>query len=155
MSEPTHWIIRVADGVNLRNSKMPFWGVKRGRSGCIKTIVGSMKPGDILWFLTSKPHGGKLIGMAEYVKFYDRADEPLLPIHTASNEEQGWIGDDDWDIQIHYCNLYDTNKQNITACIQCPATILSYDTFKDKIDGDLYQHYAGYKFYAEPKYIKL
>ena len=33
------WIIRVNDGENFRNSNFPFWGVKRGKSGCIKTIV--------------------------------------------------------------------------------------------------------------------
>lgn len=26
-----HWIIRVNNGENFRNSKYPFWGVKRGR----------------------------------------------------------------------------------------------------------------------------
>jgi hypothetical protein len=155
MSEPNHWIIRVADGANFRNSKMPFWGVKRGPGGGIKTIVKKMKPGDVLWFMTAKAHGGKMIGMAEYDKFYDRADEPLLPIHTTSNEEQGWDGDDDWDIQMHYFNLYNTEKQNITACINCPATIMQYDTFKDKVNGDLKIHYDGFKFYAEPMYAKV
>ena len=29
-----------------------------------------MKPGDVLWFMTAKAHGGKMIGMAEYNKFY-------------------------------------------------------------------------------------
>ena len=33
------WIIRVKDGENFRNSKFPFWGVKRGKNGCIKTVV--------------------------------------------------------------------------------------------------------------------
>jgi hypothetical protein len=38
-----HWIIRVNDGDNFRNSKYPFWGVKRGKNNCIKTIVEKMK----------------------------------------------------------------------------------------------------------------
>ena len=38
-SEQKIWIIRVNDGENFHNSKFPFWGVKRGRGGCIKTIV--------------------------------------------------------------------------------------------------------------------
>lgn len=36
------WIIRVNDGENFRNSKFLFFfwgGVKRGKGGCIKTIV--------------------------------------------------------------------------------------------------------------------
>lgn len=47
-----------------------------------------MKPGDILWFLTSKKYGGKIIGMSEYSKFYDKNDELLIQINTTSNKEQ-------------------------------------------------------------------
>ncbi len=150
-----HWIIRVNYGINFRNSKYPFLGVKRGRHGCMKTIITKMQAGDILWFITSKPFGSKLIGMCEYCKFYDRNDEPLLQINTKTNEEQNWKGDGCWDIQIHYSNLYITEKQNITGCIQCSATILEYETFKHKINGDLYEHYKNYKFYAEPKIFDL
>jgi hypothetical protein len=117
----------------------------------MKTIVTKIKQGDILWFMTSKLHGGKLIGMSEYIGFYDRNDEPLLQINTKTNEEQNWKGNDSWDIQIHYCNMYITEKQNITGCIQCGGNILEYETFKHKINGDLYEHYKNYKFYAEQK----
>jgi len=111
---PKLWIIRVNDGENFRNSKFPFWGVKRGKGGCIKTIVKKIKNGDILCFMTSKKYGGKIIGMSEYRGFYDRVDEPLIQLHTKTNEEQNWKGDEEWDIQIHYCNLYITERQNIT-----------------------------------------
>jgi hypothetical protein len=147
----TYWIIRVNDGENFRNSKHPFWGVKRGKNGCIKTVVTKIKHGDILCFLTSKPHGGKIIGMGEYCGFYDRHDEPLVKINTKTNEEQNWKGDEAWDIQIHYSQLYITEKQNITGCIQCAGNILQYERFKDKINSNLYEHYKNYKFYAEPK----
>lgn len=150
---PRFWIIRVNDGINFLNSKFPFWGVKSGKNGCIKTIVSKIKVGDVLWFMTSKQYGGKLIGMSEYCGFYDRNDEPLLKINTKTNEEQNWIGDEEWNIQIHYCNLYITEKQNIMACIQCGGIILEYETFKTKIVGDLYEHYKNFKFYAEPKHF--
>ena len=146
-----HFIIRVGDGDNFRNSKFPFWGVKRGRGGCIKTIVKKFNKGDILWFMTSKKYGGKLIGMSEYYDFYDRADEPLIQINTLTNEEQNWKGDDDWGIQIRYCNLYTTERQNIIGCIQCSGIILEYESFRDKINGNLYDHYTNFKLYAEPK----
>ena len=120
----------------------------------MKTVITKIKQGDILWFLTSKNFGGRFIGMGEYCGFYDRIDEPLLHINTKTNEEQGWKGDDCWDIQIHYCNLYITEKQNITACIQCGGIILEYETFKDKINGNLYEHYKNFKFYSEPKIFK-
>lgn len=144
-----HWIIRVNDGENFRNSKYPFWGVKRG--GGSKTTVSKIIIGDILWFMTSKPFGGKIIGMAEYTGFYDRNDEPLIQINTMTNEQQNWKGDDKWDIQIHYKNLYITEKQNITGCIQCAGNILAYDKFKNKINGDLHEHYKNFIYYAEPK----
>jgi hypothetical protein len=142
----THYIIRVKDGENFRNSIFPFWGVKK----CMKGNVKKMKKGDILWFLTSIPYGGKIIGMAEFVEWHDRRED-ILQINTKTNVEQKWKGDDDWDIQINYCNLYNTEKQNIIGCIQCAAVILSYETFKNKINGDLYEHYRNFKFYAEPK----
>lgn len=147
-----HFIFRVKDGKNFENSIYPFWGIKRGHGGGFKTyITNNIKQGDILWFMTSKAFGGKIIAMAEYCGFYDRNDEPLLNINTKTNEEQGWKGDECWDIQIHYSNLYNTEEQNITACIQCGGIILEYETFKDKINSDLYEHYKNFKFYAEPK----
>ena len=115
-----HWFIRVQDGVNFRNSKYPFWGVKPGSSGG-SIVKKKFTEGDILWFITSKPYGGKIIGMTEYTHYHDRNDEPLLLINTYSNSEQGWKGHDDWSIQIHYKNLYITEKQNIKVCISCPA----------------------------------
>ena len=148
--EQKHWIIRVQDGENFRNSKYPFWGLKRGKGGGIKTIVNKLKPGDILWFLTSKSYGGNFIGMSEYTCYYDKDDEPLVPIHTYSNIDQCWTDPGLWSIQIHYKNLYITHKQNIQAIIQCAGTILEYDRFKDRGLPDLNNHYNNFKYYAEP-----
>ena len=149
--EQKHWLIRVKDGKNFRNSKMPFWGGKKGRAGCYKSIVKKFNKGDILWFLTSKNYGGQFIGMAEYTGFYDRDEEPIIGVNTYSNKEQNWEGDDDWSLQIHYTNLYITERQNIKACIQCSASILDYDTFKDRMVEDLPHRYSMFKCYAEPK----
>ena len=42
-----HWIFRVGDGENFRNSKYPFWGVKRGRGNwCQKNGSGNETKGD-------------------------------------------------------------------------------------------------------------
>ena len=151
-----HWLIRVGDGENFKNGIYNFWGVKRGscKEGGQKTIVKKIVEGDILWFFTSKKYGGKIIGMAEYTNFYDRKDEPLIQINTLTNKEQNWKGDDNWDIQINYTNLYNTDKQNIQICIQCGGMILEYDTFKDNskagsIKSDLYMEYGCFKRYAE------
>ena len=145
-----HWIIRVGDGKNFINSKYAFWGVNRGCGNGFKTIIKKMKSGDILWFLTNKKFGGKIIGMSEYKTFYDKQDEPLIQINTMSNTEQNWIGYDNWDIQIHYINLYNTQMQNIYMIIQCSATILEYSTFRNRIKNhDLHKHYECFKFYSE------
>jgi len=143
----THWIIRVKDGVNFRNSVYPIWGVKRKD----KKNVTNMKPGDILWFCTSKPYGSKFIGMGEYCRFYDRNDEPLLHINTKTNKELGWTGDELWDIHIHYSNLYNTEKKNIHVCIPQHGNIFEYEKVKHIISDDLYKHYDIYNSYFEPK----
>lgn len=141
----THWLIRVGDGINFINSVYSFWGSTKSQ----KSIIKKFKTGDILWFFTNKTHGGEIIGMAEYVNMFDRRDEPLVKIHTITDEEQNWTSTKSWDIQINYKNLYYCKKQNLKICIQCGATIMKYDTFKDRITHDLPQHYEMYKFYAE------
>ena len=133
------YIIRVNDGLNLRNSKYPYWGIKR--TGGQKTIVQKMEKDDVLCFLTSKPHGGKVIAMAKFTAYYDRKDEPLIHVNTVSNEEQGWCGGEAWDIQIHYDLLRYTDDYDIRGCISHPASILKYDSYKEKFNKDLFEMY--------------
>lgn len=149
IKQKQHWIFRVGDGINFNKSKYPFWGVKRGRANAIKSIVNKIKKGDILWFLTNKKNDNKIIGMAEFIEYYDRNDEPLININTFSNKEQGWDGDDNWDLQIHFTNFYETKKQNLQICIQCASVIINYNNLKDKIKINLEKHYINYRFYAE------
>jgi hypothetical protein len=155
MTEQTHWLIRVGDGENFKKSKHPFWGIKRGPGGGIKTIINKFKQGDILWFITSKKYGGNVVGMSEYVNCHDREDEPLTRMHTYSNDEQNWKSGDDWDIQVYYTNLYVTERQNIGVIVQCSATVLEYEKFKSRGLPDLYMHYKNFKYYAESKKINL
>ena len=125
------------------------------KNGCIKTIISKINKGDILWFITSKAYGRQIIGMGEYFEFYDMNDEFLIQINKKTNEQQNWKGDEKWDIQIHYCNMYVTEKQNIIGCIQFGANILQYETFRGKINSNLYEHYKNLKVYAEPKNFNL
>jgi len=149
MNNKNHWIIRISDGINFKNSKYLFWGVKRGKNDCLKSIVKKFKEGDILWFITNKKNGGKIIGMAEYVNFFDKKDEPLISINSISNEEQNWT-EGEYDIQIHYKNLYNTEKQNIRGCFVGMSCIFYYDRIKDKIDKNLYNEYDNYIYYCDP-----
>jgi hypothetical protein len=105
--------------------------------------------------MTSKKYGGKLIGMSEYCEFRDRDDEALLQVITPTNKEQNWKGNDEWSIQLHYCNLYITEKQNILCCIQCGGVILEYETFKYMIHENLYDHYDNFKKYAETQQVQM
>jgi hypothetical protein len=142
----THFIVRVQDGINFKNSKHPMWGVKAG----LKGVVSNMKPGDILWFVTNKQNNCLLVGMAEFVSMHDRRDEPLFSIHTYTNEEMGWSGNTDWCIQIHYNNLYFTEYHNIQIPLKGQNTIRYYKNCIDKIDKDLYAYYHGFKNFAIP-----
>ncbi len=63
-----HWIVRCKDGINFYNSKYPYWGVKLRDKNTVKKFT----KGDILWFLTSKNFGGKIIAMVKFTHFYDR-----------------------------------------------------------------------------------
>ena len=145
------WIIRVGDGLNFVNSNFPFWGSKRGKHGNIKSLVKKINVGDILCFITPKPYGGKVIGMATYTGFYDRIDEPLLSINTKSNEDQNWVGGGLWDIQIHYSKLYITEKENILVSIQHCASILEYEKYKPNVKGDLYELHKKCMLNSTPK----
>ena len=144
-----HWMIRIGDGINFINSTYAVWGVKRGRNGAIKGLVKKIKPGDILWFFTSKKFGGNFIGMAEYTRMFDRDDEKLIKIHTLTNAQQNWTGNEDWSIQIHYKNLYLVFlKQNIPVCIQNPGIIFDYENFTHAVGGALFEHYRCFKGYG-------
>lgn len=137
-----HWIIRCKDGINFYNSKYPYWGVKIRD----KNMVKKFTKGDILWFLTSKNFGGKIIAMVKFTHFYDRKEEPLIQLNTLDNKEQNWDGEDVYDIQIYYKNIYDTRKQKLDLIIQSQQNIIDFDNYKDKIDLDL--HYKNFIFYA-------
>ena len=150
-----HYIIRVGDGTNFRNctSKYPIWGFVPQHK---KKIQNEFKKGDILWFLTNKKNGDKIIGMAEYQSYYDRNDEQLIYVNTYSNEELNWEGNNNWAIQIQLINLYNTEKQNIKFTIKPRFSIHNYSILADHINRQLegktlYEHYNNFKYYAEPK----
>lgn len=143
-----HWILKVADGKNFKNSKFPFWGLKAGKKDVVKNSALKIKEGDILWFLCNKSNDNKIIGMATFTKLLDKRDKLLIQIETTSCIDQGWHGDD-WEIELHYTNLYNTEKQNIKIdekLGQFPIT--NYYNNKDKINEDLENHYNGFKYYG-------
>lgn len=110
-----------------------------------------MKAGDILWFIVNKSNGGKAIGVAEYTgELHNREDEPLIPIHTFTNEQQEWVGDEPWDIQIYYRNLYMIGHAEIKICLAISLNVLYYSTIKDKIVDDLPECFKNIQRYLQP-----
>ena len=148
-----HWIICVGDGKNFKNSKYPFWGLKSGKYNNIKNKALTINEGDILWFLCNKSNDNKIIGMATFTKLLDKRDEPLLQIETCSCIDQGW-DNDVWDIELHYTNLYYTEKQNIKIDAKLGQfPIRNYNSNRAKIKEDLYNHYNGFKLYGTISYF--
>ena len=72
-------------------------------------------------------------------------------LNTYTNEELGWSGEQKWDIQIHYKNLYETEEQNISFTVHNPRSIIDYNTHFMDIEENLQEHYNNYKKYAKPK----
>lgn len=160
-SEKKHFFIRVGNGVNFKNSNYPIWGLKSNKGSTKTYIKKHMTKGDILWFITSTSATKKpsiAIGMAEYNEIFDINDERLIKLNTYSNEEMGWTIETNWDIQISYQNLYcgkTIEKHNFNTNLKCAASILSLETFSDRISVDFKNEYNLLIKYAEPtKYIK-
>ena len=118
------WIIRVGDGKNFKNSsKYGIWGIK---SRCAKFFLRKVNFGDRLWFVTSKSHG-QLIGLSTYCSHNYREFGPLLNV-SMTDDELGWTGGDNtWDIEIHYTDLYDLENRILLTHIKSPMVIREYN----------------------------
>jgi hypothetical protein len=53
-------------------------------------------------------------------------------VHTYSNAEQHWKGNEDWGIQIHYTKLQDTENINIKAIVVGSFAVGPYESFTGK-----------------------
>ncbi len=151
-----HFLIRVADGKNFRNSVYPFWSVRKSMSSYVKKI----NKGDILWFITNKSAGGKVIGVAEFNHSHhtinDKAEKPL---HLITSRDQTWTLDDKpCEIQLHYDNLYEVDNIDIKICIKGNRKpILYYETYQKNgvITEDFNVHYSNFKKYGKTKVFKV
>ena len=120
------WILRVGDGENLiRSSKYRIWGINTLTSPHGKNFVKNVKPGDRLWFVTSKSHG-KLEAVATFQSYNTREFGSLIDI-SLTNEELGWTGSGLSNVEVHYTDLYGLNDCELLTQIKCPTTIRKYD----------------------------
>jgi hypothetical protein len=121
----THWLLRIGDGENFKNSlKYKIWGI-RSTTPDNKYFLTNVKSGDKLWFVKSNSHG-KLLAVSSYLSHNKRELGPLLNI-TMSNEELGWIGNGPYDVEIHYNNLYGLDDCELLTHINGPKTIRKYN----------------------------
>jgi hypothetical protein len=124
----TDWIFRVGDGKNFINSsKFNIWGIN-SETPFGKHFLNNVKPGDRLWFVTSKTNG-KIIGVATYRSHNKREFGPLINLNF-TNEELGWENNTtNWvsDIEIHYTDLYNLSLCELLTHIKGASTIRKYD----------------------------
>lgn len=145
--EPTHWILRAADGKHFwSSSKDKIWGINSKHN--TQRFMKDVKPGDILWFLTNKKAGGKFVAFATYERQNERILGPLLQL-TKSNEELGWTKQEgDWDIEIHYKDLYDVSELDLCPDVKAPQVVRPYN---EKCQVNLPLEYQLILYYSRVK----
>jgi hypothetical protein len=132
MDEPTHYIIRVGDGVNFINSsKYNCWGLNSNNNN-VKYLIKHIKENDILWFIKNKTNG-LVIAVSKYTTNEKRILGPLINI-SKTNEELGWNNIENIDIMIYYDNLYNISRCNILINLKGQNTIYKYSDNKFNID---------------------
>ena len=147
----TDWLLRVGDGQNFINSSLhQIWGIYE-KSPLGKNFVQNVKPGDRLWFVKGESCG-KLCGVATYRSHNKRILGPLFA-QTLTNEEIGWVLGEtgtNWDVEVHYVDLYDLDKCDLLTHIKGPATIRKYD---EKCRVNLPVEYSNITLYSKVRCV--
>jgi hypothetical protein len=106
----TDWLLRVSDGKHfISSSSKNIWGIS-SKVTAGKGFLSRVKEGDRLWFVTAASNG-HIIAVATFTETKQRILGPLFNL-TATNEELGWTQEHgEWDIEVHYKDLY-----NLTSC---------------------------------------
>ena len=144
------YIIRVGDGINFINSaRLSVWAVKSK----YKTFLNKVKKGDKLWFVRNKlkteQHSGKIIAVADFVSKNERILGPLIST-TLSNDELGWDEKStQFDIEIHYNNLYNLTECDIFTGLKGRTTICEYNNVKESILINLIVEYLYLSKYSK------
>jgi len=131
-----NWLIRVANGLNFKNSShLSIWGVKKRN----KTFVLDVRENDILWFVVQKKASdekcGKVIAVAQFVSIQNRRENPI------TNEELGWVNVDKIDRLVYYKNLINLTNCELYCNIRNQSPITSYEKNRDTFDIDLNTEY--------------
>jgi hypothetical protein len=121
---PNHWLLRVGDGEHfISSSKYNIWGIYSKQ----QKFINEAQEGDILWFIANKKSKKGLLAMAIYTKCEERHTGPLISL-TKTNDELGWVKTEgEWDIEVHYKNLYILTKYKLDTNIKGACTIRNYN----------------------------
>ena len=135
---PNHFILRVGDGINFKNSsKHSTWAVKSRYISFLENV----KEGDIFT--------GKIIAVAEFVSKNKRDTGPLLSL-TPTDDELGWdkLGKY-YDVEIHYTNLYNLTDCKLFTGQKNQTTICEYDKIKEGLLLNLIVEYEYVSKYSK------
>lgn len=129
-----HWLLRVGDGINFKkSSKYNIWGISQKWISFQKEV----KIGDILWFVING-NKGKIIAMSTYVSHNERVLGPLINT-SFDNNQLGWSGDGNWNIEIKYDNLYNIEDCELFSNIKNQNSVRKYN--KNTININLSEEY--------------
>jgi hypothetical protein len=126
----TDWLLRVGDGENFKNSSLRrIWGINtREKSSFIKDV----KCGDRLWFIINKSKG-QIIAVATYCSHNKRNLGPIVEV-SLNNKELDWSGDDVWDVEVHYTDLYGLIQCDLVTDIKGQVAIRRYEHTKCNVN---------------------
>tara|TARA_B110001469_G_scaffold26919_1_gene27659 strand:- start:6173 stop:6631 length:459 start_codon:yes stop_codon:yes gene_type:complete len=144
-----HWIIRIGNGNHfISSSKFNIWGINSKDKCNTNKFIKEAHEGDILWFVTSNSKG-KAISVSTFKEIKNREIGPLVSF-SQTNEELGWNETEgDWDIEIHYTELYNITELNILTRIKSPRTYRRYSDNIDKIPVNLVKEYENIIKYSK------
>jgi len=154
-SSPTHWLIRVGDGVNFwKSAPRGIWGINSVTNSNGKHFIKNARNGDILWFIKNKTEG-QAIAVATFTKTCERELGPLVSL-TASDEELGWkreFQQKGWDTEVHYEKLYDIQSLELRTKIKGQNGFKKYKS--EEINVDLISEYANIVRYSSVTALNL
>lgn len=124
-SAPTHWLLRIGDGIHFNSSSSKFiWGID-GSTPFGTWFKSNVKSGDFLWFVKSASKG-QLVAVATFTTIQPRIIGPLIAL-TQTDAELGWDKTEGtWDIEVHYTNLYNLSSCRLFSEIKGAATFRKY-----------------------------
>jgi hypothetical protein len=119
--QPTNWLFRVGNGVELFNSSVfNIWGIN-GSNSDSKFFLKKAKPGDCLWFVKGDSQG-LIIAVAIFERSVKRVNGECM-----TYEQLGWTNFTGLcETDIHFKNFKKIENLNLKSKIKSPKVIRTY-----------------------------